>query len=311
MRFNQAVSQSIMLILVFAIVSSLAGCQFLPKGKGGKPTAKAGAGQAPPNANPGAKLLAGDWQVSYALSGDTQSAHMTITPSTGSFEGTGTDDANGNNFVVDSGFLSGTAIGFHKRYHVDENPNLPPIVYDGTFEVVSNDAYKGPYMHGKYKVDKGDGQSIQGEWDAQKVDCQQSSQNTLNKQPAPQEAPPPPMVDTSKPPDVSGKWNSGYEYMFKTFHSRMFLEQDGKKITGHGADSNTNESYSISGTYNFPDITIVHKYPELKLSKKQKKAARTLEFRGKVEVVNEAEYQGPRMTGKDMGGGDWMAEEVR
>jgi hypothetical protein len=309
MRFSQALSQSIMLLLVMAIVTSLAGCQFLGKkgGKSGGNGARTSSGN-----NPNAKLLLGSWQVSYAVNGDTRSSHMTLTPAPGGFEGTGTDDTDGGNFIVDTGFLAGSTVGFQKRYHVEENPNLPPIVYDGTFEVVANETYKGPYMHGTYKLDKGDGgEGVKGEWDAQKVDAQQSAANVLTRQPPQQQAPAASDVDPSKPPDLSGKWNAGYEYMFKTFHSRMFLEQDGKKITGHGADQNTNENYKITGTYNFPDIKIIHQYPELKLSKKQTKAPRTLEFRGKVEVVNEPEYHGPRMTGKNMGGGDWMAEEVR
>jgi hypothetical protein len=304
MRFSQALNQSIMLLLVFALASSLAACQFLGKSKGkGGSQAHSGTSAAPANSP-----LMGQWRVSYSVNGDTLSAHVTFTPNSGGFEGTGTDDSNNQNFVVDDGFISGKSIGFHKRYHVDENPNLPPIVYDGTFEMVSNPTYKGPYMHGTYKLSRSDGQGMQGEWDAQKVDCQQ--QPAQNSAPQPQ-APPAPVVDPNKAPDISGKWDAGYEYMFKTFHSKMFLEQDGEKITGHGADKNTNESFSIVGTYTFPDIKIIHKYPELKLSKKKTKPARTLEFRGKVEVVNEPEYQGPRMTGKNIGGGDWMAEEVR
>jgi hypothetical protein len=308
MKVSQALNQSIMLLLVLAIASSLTGCQFLGKGKGGAGGPKGGA-PTTGIASVGAKLIEGAWQISYSVAGETQSAHMTVTTNPGGFDGTGTDDSDGKNFVIDSGFLSGNSVGFHKRYHVDENPNLPPIVYNGTFEVVSNPTYKGPYMHGNYTLDQGGGQGAHGEWDAQKVDLQQAGQNGAQQQAG--QTPPPPIVDPNKPPDVSGKWDAGYEYMFKTFHSRMFLEQNGTKISGHGADTNTNETFVISGTYTFPNIKIIHKYPELKLSKKKTKAPRTLEFRGTVQVVNESEYQGPRMTGKNMGGGDWMAEEVR
>ena len=316
MRVSQALKQSIIVSSVMVIVSSLAGCQLLKPGKAGP--SKGGASQTNGGpATPSNSPLIGAWQVSYAVNGDTQSAHLTLTPCAGGFEGTGSDDSNNQNFVIDSGFVSGKSVGFHKRYHVDENPNLPPIVYDGTFEMVANQAYKGPYMHGTYKLDKVDGQSIHGEWDAQKVDCQQVQAGPAGAAPgstAPppqQQAPPAPVVDPSKPPDISGKWSSGYEYNFKTFHSRMFLEQDGKKITGHGADQNTNESFTITGFYTFPKVRIIHIYPLLKLGKGKTLPARTLEFRGTVEMVSEPEYQGPRMTGKDIGGGDWMAEEVR
>jgi hypothetical protein len=312
MRLPQALNQSIYLLLVVAILSTLAastlaGCNLI--GKKGAGGAKGGAHSTTAANSSNVKALMGQWQISYAVNGDTQSAHVTLTPSPGGFEGTGTDDNNNGPFIVDSGFMAGNSVGFHKRYHVEENPNLPPIVYDGTFEMVTNDTYKGPYMHGNYKLERADGgPSVQGEWDAQKVDAQQAAQN---QPPTKEQAPPAPVVDPSKPPELSGKWNAGYEYMFKTFHTHMFLEQDGNKLAGHGADQNTNESYKIVGTYNFPDIKIIHQYPELKLAKNKTKPARTLEFRGKVEVVNEPEYQGPRITGKDIGGGDWMAEEVR
>ncbi|MBU6453631.1 MAG: hypothetical protein KGS72_17765 [Cyanobacteria bacterium REEB67] len=299
-------------LTTLALSSTLSGCQLLKTTKPGQ-AGGAAAGGAKSNSN--MALIAGTWQISYAVGGEVQSAHMTVAPNAIGFEGTGTDDSTGQNFVIDSGFLAGNKIGFHKRYHVDENPNLPPLVYDGTFEVVSNAAYKGPYMKGNYKLDKVEGPPVQGEWDAQKVDAQAASGQGPNAAPPPQaaeQAPPPAAdVDPNKAPDLSGKWDAGYEYMFKTFHSRMFLEQDGSKISGHGADKNTNESYAISGTYKFPDIKIIHKYPVLKLSKGKTKPARTLEFRGQVQIINDPDYHGPRMVGKNMGGGDWMAEEVR
>jgi hypothetical protein len=308
-RLKKAFLAKALVVSVLAIASAtgLSGCQLTKTSKGVVPTTPLAGGQAK-----GASVgqIPGAWQISYSVNGETQSAHVTFTPSSTGFEGTGTDDSDGKAFVVDTGFMAGKSIGFHKRYHVDENPNLPPIVYDGTYEMVSNDAYKGPYMKGTYKLES---PPTQGEWDAQKVENQVSSGQTGQTTPTPatQPTPPPVNVDPNKAPDISGKWDSGYEYMFKTFHSRMFLEQDGSKISGHGADKNTNESYAISGTYNFPNITIIHKYPVLKLSKGKTKPARTLEFRGTIQIVNEADYQGPRMTGKNMGGGDWMAEEVR
>jgi hypothetical protein len=294
----------------------LSGCQLLKTSKPGQSTNKGGNGGNGGKGSPMMSQIAGTWQISFAFGEETRSSHMTLSPNATGFEGTGTDDSDGTSFVIDSGFLAGNKIGFHKRYHVDENPNLPPLVYDGTFEMVSNAAYKGPYMKGSYKLDKLEGPPVQGEWDAQKVDAQAASGQGASGGPSAQQqvqqAPPPQAnIDPNKAPDLSGKWDAGYEYMFKTFHSRMFLEQDGKKIAGHGADKNTNESYVISGTYNYPNVTIIHKYPVLKLAKGKTKPARTLEFRGKVEMVNEAEYQGPRMIGKNMGGGDWMAEEVR
>ena len=158
MKVRQALNQTIIVWLALSVSSSLGACQLLKGGKigaggSGKSSAATAGGADAKNA----ALLNGAWQVSYALNGETQSAHMTLNPGAGGFEGTGTDDSNGTNFIIDTGFLASNTVGFHKRYHVDENPNLAPIVYDGTFEVVSNPAYKGPYMHGSYKVDAGNG----------------------------------------------------------------------------------------------------------------------------------------------------------
>ena len=305
MRVSQALNQSISLCMVLAVCASITGCQFLKMGKGGaKP---GGSGQATGGApTASAAQIAGTWQVSYSVGGETRSAHMTFNPTPAGFDGNGTDDADGQAFVVDTGFVAGNTIGFHKRYHVDENPNLPPIEYNGTFDMAAPDNNKQPYMKGTYRLDKGGGQSVNGQWDAVKGDAATATQAA-----PPQQAPPPVVVDPNKAPDISGKWRAGYVYEFKTFKSQMFLEQTGNKISGHGADQNTNESYSITGSYNFPNIKIIHKYPVLKLSKGKSKPARNLEFRGKIEVVNEAEYQGPRMVGQSIGGGDWMAEEVR
>jgi len=303
MRVSQALNQSILICMVTILCSGMTGCQYLKIGKGGgKAGTPATSGGAPTTS---AAQIAGTWQVSFSVGGETRSAHMTFNPTPAGFDGTGVDDADGQNFVIDTGFVSGNTIGFHKRYHVDENPNLPPIEYNGTFDMASPANNKQPYMKGTYRLDKPGGQSMAGEWDAIRGDAA-----AVTQAPPPQQAPPV-VVDPNKAPDISGKWDAGYEYEFKTFRSRMFLEQDGSKITGHGADKNTNESFSIVGSYNFPNIKIIHKYPVLKLSKGKTKPARSLEFRGKIEVVNEAEYQGPRMVGKNIGGGDWMAEEVR
>ena len=310
MRVSQALNQTILICMVITLCSGMTGCQYLKLGKGGaKPGATATGGTAPTTS---AAQIAGTWQISYSVGGETRSAHMTFNPTPAGFDGTGIDDDHeGQNFVIDTGFVSGNTIGFHKRYHVDENPNLPPIEYNGTFDMASAANNKQPYMKGTYRLDKGGGQVISGEWDAIKGDAAAQAQGQAQAQAQQAQQAPPVVVDPNKAPDISGKWDAGYEYEFKTFRSRMFLEQDGSKITGHGADKNTNESFSIVGSYNFPNIKIIHKYPVLKLSKGKTKAARSLEFRGKIEVVNESEYQGPRMVGKNIGGGDWMAEEVR
>jgi len=248
--------------------------------------------------------VAGNWQVSYSVGGETRSAHMNISQNGATFQGLGIDDSDQQNFVIDAGSLNGKSVSFHKRYHVDENPNLPPIVYTGTFEMAKGADYTGPYMSGTYKRVK-NGQTTEGQWDAEIASGGAvASAHT-------QEAPPPP-VNTNHRPHLSGKWDAGYEFEFKTVRSSMYLEQDGTKITGHGMDRSSKEAFTIKGNYKFPDIKMWVKYLPVKASGKNKaKGERSLEFRGKAAVVNESDYQGTRMEGKTNGGGMWMAEQVK
>jgi len=251
--------------------------------------------------------VAGNWQVSFSVGGDTQSAHMNISQSGNSFQGVGVDDSTQTNFVIDAGVINGKSVTFHKRYHVDENPNLPPIIYIGSFEMAKTADYSGPYMSGTYKVNK-NGQLVEGQWDAQidggglaATPTQPAQHNDAGQG-----------GSSNRRPHLSGKWDAGYEFEFKTVHASMYLEQDGTKITGHGMDKANKEAFNVKGTYTYPNVKMWVKYLPVKAGAKSKaKPERTLEFRGKAESVNEAEYQGTRLEGKTNGGGMWMAEQVK
>lgn len=253
--------------------------------------------------------VAGNWQVSYSVGGETQSAHMNISQNGTSFQGVGVDDSTQGNFVIDAGVINGKSITFHKRYHVDENPNLPPIIYIGSFEMARTAQYSGPYMSGTYKATQ-NGKVVEGQWDAQ-IDggglAATPTQSSNQPQPeAPQSG------TSNRRPHLSGKWDAGYEFEFKTVHASMYLEQDGTKITGHGMDKANKEAFNVKGTYTYPNVKMWVKYLPVKAAGKNKaKPERTLEFRGKAESVNEAEYQGTRLEGKTNGGGMWMAEQVK
>lgn len=253
--------------------------------------------------------VAGNWQVSYSVGGETQSAHMNISQNGTSFQGVGVDDSTQGNFVIDAGVINGKSITFHKRYHVDENPNLPPIIYIGSFEMAKTAQYSGPYMSGTYKVNK-NGQLVEGQWDAQ-IDggglAATPTQSSNQPQPeAPQSG------GANRRPHLSGKWDAGYEFEFKTVQASMYLEQDGTKITGHGMDKASKEAFNVKGTYTYPNVKMWVKYLPVKAAGKNKaKPERSLEFRGKAAIVNEAEYQGTRLEGKTNGGGIWMAEQVK
>jgi hypothetical protein len=304
MRSGKSVGALLSILLVGSIFS-LSACQSVKIPSGGNSGA---AGTGTTATAPQGGPIAGNWQVSYSVSGETQSAHMTLAQSGNKFEGSGTDDKDGQTFVIDSGLFSGKSVIFHKRYHVDENPNLPPIVYQGTFEMANTPTYSGPYMNGTYKLNKG-GQVIDGQWDAQVDNGTAPTTAATTKSPPPQPENPP--INTNRRPDLSGKWDAGYEFEFKTVHSSMFIEQVGQKVTGHGIDKATKEAFKIEGTYKFPELKMYVTYFPVKGPKGKSKPERKLEFRGTASVVNEADFQGTRLDGKTNGGGMWMAEQVR
>jgi hypothetical protein len=109
-------------------------------------------------------------------------------------------------------------------------------------------------------------------------------------------------------PHLSGKWDVGYEYNFKTMRSSMFLEQEGDRISGHGVDLNTKEKFTIEkGWYHYPKVTIIRKYTK---GKNQATATRTMAFKAQVSFISDKDYQGPYMNGKTQGGGAWEAQRV-
>lgn len=291
--------QAMAVLLIGSACAALSACQTVKlSGQSGSPTA----GAAKPIDTP----VAGNWQISYSVGAETQSAHVNLSQSQNSFQGVGSDDSSQTNFVIDSGTINGKSITFHKRYHVEENPNLPPIVYIGSFEMVKTPEYSGPYMSGTYKQTV-KGQSVEGKWDAQIDGGGAVAAPTQAEQSAP-----PQQGGGNRRPHLSGKWDAGYEFEFKTVHSSMYIEQDGAKISGHGMDKSTKEAFTIKGTYKYPDLKMWIKYLPVKASGKNKaKGERSLEFRGTAAVVNDAEYQGTRLEGKTNGGGLWMAEQVK
>lgn len=293
---------SLFVILTTFLSITLSGCTTIKLS-----TQRGGAGGAPgqTGGSQSASIdISGPWQVSYVVNGETLSAHLNINQTGNTFQGTGTDDKDGQAFVIDKGQISGSNIGFNKRYHVEENPNLPPIVYQGAYKVAKTQAYSGPYMSGSYKLTKG-ATVVQGDWDAARENGPPPETQ------AQQQAPPPETAKPGHAPHLSGRWDAGYEFEFKTVRATIYIEQDGNKLTGHGIDKSTKETFTLKGDYKFPNLRMLVKYNAVKGPKHKNKPERTLEFRGTATVVNESEYQGPRLEGKTNGGGAWMAEIVK
>lgn len=264
--------------------------------------------------------VAGDWKVGFQFNTGTLNSTFHLDQLGTTFKGTGTDDQDGGAFTIDKGTVQNGAVHFYKQYQ-----GAPPVEYSGKLEVQDDSTYHGPYMSGDYTT-ASNGKIISNIWEAQMILPNQglAQQAPPANQPPSDPAPPanqPPPDQPAQPdrsllanwppdraPHVSGKWDVGYEYNFKTMRSSMFLEQEGDRITGHGVDLNTKEKFTIEkGWYHYPKITIIRKYTK---GKNQATSTRTMAFKASVSFVNDKDYQGPYMSGKTQGGGNWEAQRV-
>ena len=264
---------------------------------------------------PKAGALNGDWRLGYKWKDQTYNASMSIKQQGKSFTGTGKEDESGFDFLIQQGQIQGDQLRFTKKY-TGKNASIGDIQYTGALTTANEENYKGPYLSGDYSMTQKDGSQVSSDWDAVR---DSSSSQGAEQAPAKSEAPVQQNKNTSrpdKPPDLSGKWDVGFEYQFKTVHSIMFLEQDHDKITGHGIDD-TKEKFTIEkGWYHFPKLTLVRKYlkaPAVKVKGKmhEGKPARDMTFKADVSITNDADYQGPYLGGKTEGGGAWEAELVK
>ncbi|HEY9677522.1 MAG TPA: hypothetical protein V6C76_05910 [Drouetiella sp.] len=266
--------------------------------------------------------VAGDWNVGFQFETRTLNSKFHIEQNGQKFSGTGTDDQDGTQFVIENGTINNGQVKFFKKYQ-----GHPPIEYSGKIEIQDDESFHGPYMSGDYSTAV-NGKIISNIWEAQMVPAgqQQSAQAPeQNQGPPPDQGGPPPGQNEGGPPSdqgrpllsnwpvdraphLSGKWDVGYEYNFKTVRSSMFIEQEGDRITGHGVDMSTKEKFVIKkGWYHYPKVTIVREYTK---GKNQASSTRSMTFKASVTFVNDKDYQGPYMQGKTQGGGNWEAQRV-
>lgn len=299
------------------------------QGGAGQGHGQQGQGQAGQQGSFQGPSVAGYWTLSYTMGNKKMTANARLTQNGQQFEGSGADDHNSGAFNIEQGRISSAGeVRFYKKY-----PGKgAPIEYNGTVRMVDAMGYKGPYMEGEY-VTASNGKIFQGKWEAQLAGAPEPetpppSQQEPQVQPTsapsgpppqvpppqavgqtapPPEPPPEQPVDPGKPPHLSGKWNTGYVYHGKTIHSTMYLEQEEGKIKGHGTDANTKEKFTIKGWYAFPKVTLVRTYVKGKGAAMNK----TLTFRAKVQMVNDADYHGPYLEGETTLGELWQAQQYR
>lgn len=264
-------------------------------------------------ANEQVPSLTGYWQFGFQFQDKALQSSVHLEQNGNQFSGSGTDDQTNMAFDIDQGTIQGKQIRFFKKY---TDGKSAPVEYTGAIQTLSDKDYQGPYLSGKYT--NGSETNL---WEAEKTQApQQAAQPTPETgggagEPEQSQAPssvPHHQFAPDKPPDISGKWMTAYEYNFKTIKSTVFLEQDGGRITGHGIDLNTSEKFIIDqGWYHYPKLTLIRKYPPTKPKKgKVMEPGRTMIFKAHIEIVTDKDYQGPYMSGKTQGGGNWEAQKV-
>jgi hypothetical protein len=253
--------------------------------------------------------LSGKWKIGFLYDTKNLTSTIDLTQSGNSFHGNGFDDLDKSPFLIEEGSIAGQQIKFRKNY---SDGKSQPVEYSGTFQNVNDPNYSGPYMSGNYECLKG-GKKIAGEWEGEIVTSSQAPAqapaNSAAEKVKATPSPPPEAQSLTRAPQLSGKWNVGFESDFKTIHSTMYLEQDGGALTGHGIDENTKEKFVIArGWYNFPRVTIVRRYTK---GKGRAATSREVTFKATVTSVNAADYTGPYLSGKTQGGGAWEAQLMK
>jgi hypothetical protein len=270
-----------------------------------------------PKANEKMPPLKGEWNVDFTYNDEVLNSYVEFNQSGNQVTGEGKDLSNGKRFTLVQGEINGDQIRFQKRY-ITSDPSIQPLKYSGKIEYLSIPEYKGWAMSGSYSGISS-GQQITGNWEAtpkhagnsapdtppvaQTPQTNISAETIENNQITNENESLAPNDDTAGP-DLSGRYDASYTFNFKIVHSKMWLEQDGHNIAGHGVDTNTNEKFTIEkGWYHFPNLTLVRKY----IKGKDAASTRTVIFKATVSVNS----HGPHLKGETQYGGGWEAQIIR
>ncbi len=342
------------LVIVACSLTLLASCSKINlhggggNAKGGAPAGKnAAAGTAQPQAGVQAPqssnappLLDGEWEVDYEFKGAQYVGSVNFAQSGAAVSGAGADQ-DGKEWQVDNGQVQGTKVSFGKKY---ANSQSPPIVYTGDLKYLQTADYTGWMMEGTYSATAPDGSAISGKWVANP-----SAPPPQEAAPAEQAPPPqtgggffgagnpaapaaprssePDHIGDARPADISGHYDGSYNFNFKKVKSKMWIENDGEKITGRGYDVLSNaapkpkpkgkgkakdkpvdqgggkENFVIAnGTYKYPNVTLTRQY----VKGKGAQESRTVVFRAKLS----SNGRDIVMKGETQFGGTWDAHRL-
>lgn len=302
-----------LITLAVSVILFVIGCSKinLTGGKGGSSTPSGAAGanavlnpKAPPPIN-------GDWRVSFIYNNEAYESLITFAQEGKVLTGKGEDSS--GPFFITQGSVQGTNVRFVKKY-ADADASKPSVEYTGDLEWEDDEDYKGWRMGGHYKAKLSDGSVMDDKWVGISTIAEQAEQHrqqaAANPQPAPQQPEdqqPGQNQQSEQPapsggePNLSGMYAAEYQFKFKKIHSKIWLEQDGSHVAGHGVDTNTNEKFVISkGWYHYPKLTIVCHYS------KGQSAAANRDLTVKAQVQN-----GLSLRGETEFGGGWQAKIVR
>lgn len=247
-----------------------------------------------PNAPP---PITGDWNVSFMYANNAFESPVTFSQKNKQLAGQGRDASTGKEFFV-TGTVDGTKVHFVKKY-AQIDPNSTPVDYTGDLEYENDSEYRGWKMGGHYTTTL-NGQAAEDKWvaipmTAEAVEAPQD-QGPVDQGPPQDQAP-----VGENGPNVSGQWSASYTHNFKKVITKLWLEQDGGSVTGHGVDTNTNEHFVVvKGWYRYPKLTLKCKYT------KGKQAAQSRELTIQATVGS-----GPTLSGETQHGGTWHANLMR
>jgi len=304
-----------------------------PQQGGGQPAQQS---NAPP-------LLDGEWEVDYEFKGDQFVGTVNFAQSGAAVTGAGADQ-DGKEWQVDNGQVQGTKVSFGKKY---ANSQSPPIVYTGELKFLQTADYTGWMMEGTYTAAGPGGSAVSGKWVANPSapPVQEAAPSAEQAAPSPASgggffgannpaAPSAPRssepehIGDARPVDISGHYDGSYNFNFKKVKSKMWIENDGEKISGRGYDVLSNsappkpkpkgkgkekekpvdqgggkENFVIEhGTYKYPNVTLTRQY----VKGKGANETRTVVFRAKLS----SNGRDIVMKGETQFGGTWDSHRL-
>lgn len=298
------------LVIMICSLALLCSCSKinLQGGKSGQPGNQSVGGNQPAgNLNASVPPLDGEWELDYEYKDKAYVGNGVLSQQGSAITGSGADQT-GREWQLE-GQVQGTQVSFQKKYA----DSAAAIVYTGELKYLESPDYTGWAMEGTYNSN-----GASGKWVANPTSPLQAPQAQAPVQAPFQFNPIPTNTQGSgsqtqhdnlgdvKPLDISGKYEVSYQYNFKKISSKMWLRNDGKKITGDGVDiiDKTSERFTIpKGWYDYPKVTIHRQYT---------KGAGAKETRSVIfKATLSSNGRDISMKGETQHGGQWSARLVR